>query len=340
MKTFDDEVREITESNLSDDEKAIRIIKLISSRDDDKKEVEKFVREAVFGDEYKFINVSKDDQKHTGILALIVDKAMDVWWYDRYKTGQRKFEWEFGQLVDLDGNTGDFSFVDFLAGKCMFLVNERMPCSKCGEYNIMTTVVVDPTEKVIKFGTRQASGKPCYQTHDYQVSVEFKAGETVYFGDWLGGCSRNTGASLNSDKGLEDESRFYEQFGILKVQVGNSCPTVYHDIKENRIYIGCPAGMTHLNEDEERVVKPEYAEQLVELGYICTDMWATCIASSAAIDRCIAYDEKDTRSEKQLYRATIEMVMEEDTRFDMTVFNGNPYDDWQRCHAVIDLVKI
>lgn len=192
--------------------------------------------------------------------------------------------------------------------------------------------------------TLQTIGEhPCYHGHPFNVELNFKAGDRIMFGDWLGG-SMITQADYGLDScfhGEELNTRAYADYNIGSMYVGNSCPGVYKF--GNRIYIGRhPDILTGTTDDED---SDALKDGVTLMGGIITDRWSVIIATADDIRKMptLAEGREDIKvtenSGEQFDRASFEFVPETDVTFKMTVFPIQDTDDSATCYAIIDIIE-
>ena len=182
----------------------------------------------------------------------------------------------------------------------------------------------------------------CYHGHPFNVELNFKAGDQVMFGDWLGGSMiKQANYLVNSSfHGEELNTRAYDDYNIGSMYVGNSCPGVYK--LGNRIYIGRHPDIIRETTDESDVLK----DDVTFLGSVITDRWSVIIATADDIRNMptLAVGREDITvgesSGEQFDRASFHFVPETDVTFKMTVFPLKDTDsDSSTCYAIIDIIE-
>lgn len=92
--------------------------------------------------------------------------------------------------------------------------------------------------------------------------------------------------SVESREGCEALAKHLaEAFNLVRVYVGNTCPSIYQD--GNRLVIGS------LNDDEGQAV----SEQLQFVGHVCTDLWAASIIEYDNLVALVAQSMPDAARE-------------------------------------------
>ncbi|MGL5306671.1 MAG: hypothetical protein ACRC9Y_11035 [Aeromonas veronii] len=195
-----------------------------------------------------------------------------------------------------------FELDKFMNGEILVVVHNMTRCFDCGQHVVHTISVVGDTVII-----ETISKKPeCYDDVDYTFDIKFKAGEEVYFGDWVGGPDSPCSISLNDAKGLHDHTMFYAEHDIGYIFTGNSCPSLWINDEKTNIIIGTPADWR----DDDWEIIPEKTAGYTKLGSICTDLWACCFSTERVISKF---------EDNQLDRGEPLIKLDKDTTFRVTV---------------------
>lgn len=137
-----------------------------------------------------------------------------------------------------------------------------------------------------------------FKTDTLIMSDYFRFKDSV-FTNWIG----EKTIDINSAKGMVAETERYLDKNIFKVQVGNTCPSVFQ--KGNTFYFGST------NEESE--------DKLERIGYICTDMWATTIMEKATlVDLLIKNGRTKKEALKQIKETTHAEVKIKPGKYEIT----------------------
>lgn len=168
------------------------------------------------------------------------------------------------------------------------LILKGVECFNCGSY--MDVYFFENGD----FETRKPYGEEkhvfdCFTKSLIKTKVVFKTGNLLisdYFRDEKNTLSEYINKekkfiNLNFTKGLMEEHLRYLKHQIIKVQVGNTCPSVYQN-------------------KNELVFKSNYEDENPKnkKGYVCTDLWAVTIIEKANYEKILhqnGYSNKEIR---------------------------------------------
>ena len=256
-------------------------------------------------------NVHVIGEHKTNLITIMTGKAYSGI-YDRIKERKDspimcavldvvKADADVSSKVSPD-NKVHFELDKFLNGEIVVVVSNMTKCFDCGQHVIHVismsgdTVIIEAV----------ANSPECYDDVDYTFDIKFKAGEEVYFGDWVGGPDSPCSISLNDAKGLRDHTMFYAEHDIGYIFTGNSCPALWINDEKTNIIIGTPADWR----DDDWEIIPEKTVGYTKLGSVCTDLWACCFSTERVISKF---------EDNQLDRGEPLIKLDKDTTFRVTV---------------------
>lgn len=248
-------------------------------------------------------NVHIIGEHKTNLATIMSGKAYHLT-YDRIKSREDSLI----MCAFLDATEADsdkkvhFEMDRFLAGEIVVSVNDTSKCFDCGQH-ITHVIAVGGNTVIIEAVSKDPE---CYDDVDYTFDIKFKAGEEVYFGDWVGGPDSPCSISLNDAKGLRDHTMFYAEHDIGYIFTGNSCPSLWINDEKTNIIIGTPADWR----DDDWEIIPEKTAGYTKLGSICTDLWACCFSTERVISKF---------EDNQLDRGEPLIKLDKDTTFRVTV---------------------
>lgn len=280
---------------------------------------------------------------HPHVSMPIYDREhveADTWYMqrriDEIMTDNKRLQFvdDWPRVVVRDGSPARFNIDEFIAGDQMIL-GSIATCHMCGQEKTSAFQFKDGVFRVHSL----SSHKQCYDANPFEVELHYNAGDTILFGDWLGGASIDSESHMyDALIGQELTTRDYASVSTGHLFVGNTSPYVYK--LGNRIYIGEHPELGAYDPEEGEV---DLVEGATKLGYVCTDLWAVTFATEqSTIDRERLCQEKgfaiDRETGLQFGRSTFSYTVDADATFKMTVFPIRN-SDTQTCYAIIDIIE-
>lgn len=199
----------------------------------------------------------------------------------------RKYKWQ-------DENVHEEEFLRSIKsllpdGFGVFLKPEEVAAAISGESPLLATGrfsdfkcydCAKPVRLVVKGTNLHLScGHECENNGDFFVDIDFPTGEVV-FADWPDRFSEirdegyldecDEGTSINYIKGQRERTEGFAKQGIFHLSVGNTCPSLYINPKNNRIRIG------------------KGAKGYQEVGTFCTDLWWVTMLDKSRYDEMVS----------------------------------------------------